>query len=261
MTGRTRALDQARPSRAVCTTAASPPASRRIPATIGSALPLPPGPTAPTVAAATRVGPSAVRSRFASGLSSARAARLRRTRVNGEKPAEVGRRAGPGRCSIRERDRREHLHGVRLRPGAQVRRRVDRAVVAEVEKAVRVNLEMEMRLRRERVAGIADEPDHVPAVDCATVSRQPRVPGQMRVVEVVADVIHEPESPPADPVPADREDRPVGDGDDRRPERGEEIVAVVPAAGDVRPLSTVGVAPGRARADREGVRPAERRRP
>ncbi len=124
-----------------------------------------------------------------------------------------------------------------------------------------MHLEVEMRLRRERVAGVADEPDHVSAPDGATVSREPRVPGQMRVVEIVAGVIDEPESPSADPVPADREDRPVGDGDDGCAERGEEIVTVVPAAGDVRPLATVGVAPVGARGDREGVRAAERRRP
>ena len=90
---------------------------------------------------------------------------------------------------------------------------------------------------------IADEPDHVAATDGAIVSSEPRVAGEMRVVEVVARVIHEPEPPAADSVPADREDRAVGDRDDRSPERSEEIVAVVPVAGNIRPLPAVRVAP------------------
>ena len=116
-----------------------------------------------------------------------------------------------------------------------------------------MHLEVEVRLRRERVARVADEADHVAAVDGAVVAREPRVAGEMRVVEVVAGVVDEPEPPPADAVPADREDRSVGDRDDRRPERREQIVAVVPAAGHVRPLGTVGVAPVGARGDREEV--------
>ena len=96
-----------------------------------------------------------------------------------------------------------------------------------------MHLEVQMRVGRERIAGVADEADHVTAVNGAVVAAERRVPGEMRVVEVVAGVVDEPQPPPADAVPTDREDRPVGDGDHRRAELGEEVVPVMPAAGDV----------------------------
>ena len=52
----------------------------------------------------------------------------------------------------------------------------------------------------------------------------------MRVVELVAGVVAQPEPPAADIVPADREHRSVRDGEQRRTERREDVVAVVPAA-------------------------------
>ena len=55
-----------------------------------------------------------------------------------------------------------------------------------------MHLEVQVRQGRERVPGVADEPDHVAAVDRAVVARERRVPGEVRVVEVVAGVVDEP---------------------------------------------------------------------
>ena len=55
----------------------------------------------------------------------------------------------------------------------------------------------------------------------------------MGVVELVSRPVAEPEAPTADVVPADGEDGAVRDREERRPERGEDVLAVVPAALDV----------------------------
>ena len=193
---------------------------------------------------------------FRAGCLRRRAARFRRARVNGEQPAEVGRRAEAGRCSVRERDGREHLHDVRLRPGAQVRRRVDRAVVAEVQEAVRVNLEMEMRQVVNASPVLPTKPITSPRWT-GRVSGQPGVAGQMRVVEVVADVSRAQSRQP--PRRSSRHGRSCRRRRRRRrAERGEDIVTVVPAAGHVRSLGTIGVAPVAARRPgRCTSRPAE----
>ena len=75
----------------------------------------------------------------------------------------------------------------------------------------------------------------------------------MRVVELVPLLVAQPQAPAADVVPADREDRAVGDGEDRRAERREDVVAVVPAAGDVAARRPEGVAVRRRPVDREDV--------
>ena len=75
----------------------------------------------------------------------------------------------------------------------------------------------------------------------------------MRVVELVALPVAQPEPPAADVVPADREDRPVRDGEDRRAERREDVVAVVPAAGDVAAGRAERVAVADGPVDREDV--------
>jgi hypothetical protein len=49
----------------------------------------------------------------------------------------------------------------------------------------------------------------------------------MRVVELVALLVEDPEAIPADLVPADREDRSVGDCEQRLAELAEDVVAVV----------------------------------
>ena len=69
----------------------------------------------------------------------------------------------------------------------------------------------------------------------------------MRVVELVPFVVAEPQAKAADVVPADREDRPVGDGEDRRAELGEDVFTVVPTRHDVASRRSEGV-PERRRA-------------
>ena len=93
-----------------------------------------------------------------------------------------------------------------------------------------MHLEVEVVRRALRVAGVADEAEHVAGVDVRAVDRERRVGGEMRVVELVAPVVAEPEPPAADLVPADGEDGPVRDREERRAERREDVVAVVPAA-------------------------------
>ena len=113
-------------------------------------------------------------------------------------------------------------------PGQQVRRRVDGPVVPECEVGDRVHLEMEVVRRSLCIAGVTDEADHFPRPDAMPVPRRRRVGGEMRVVELVPLAVTEPEAVAAHVVPADREDRPVRAGKHRRPERGEDVVAVMP---------------------------------
>src|SRR5699024_8788753 len=103
------------------------------------------------------------------------------------------------------------------------------------------------------VAGVADEPQHLPASDPVVVPRESAVAGEVRVVVLVAGRVDEPEPPASDTVPADREDRAVRDRDHGCPERGEEVVAVMPAATNVAAVRPVGVAPGDVPDDGEGV--------
>src|SRR5262249_61132536 len=53
--------------------------------------------------------------------------------------------------------------------------------------------------------------------------------GEVRVIEVVPPLIAYPEPVAAHRVPADLQQDAVGHGDERRPERRENVVAVVPA--------------------------------
>src|SRR4029453_11202224 len=62
---------------------------------------------------------------------------------------------------------------------------------------------------------------------------------EVRVVELVAGGVLQPEPQAADVVPADRVDDAVGDGEERRPEGAEDVLAVVPAR--VRARGTEGV--------------------
>ena len=57
----------------------------------------------------------------------------------------------------------------------------------------------------------------------------------MRVVELVALRVAEPEPPAADLVPADRVHDAVCDGEQRCAERREDVLAVMPAADEIRP--------------------------
>ena len=96
-----------------------------------------------------------------------------------------------------------------------------------------MNLEVEVDGRELGVARLPHEPEHVAGLDLAPVHGERRVGGEVGVVELVSGMVAEPEPPAADVVPADREHRPVGDGEQRRPERGEDVLTVMPAALDV----------------------------
>ena len=92
-----------------------------------------------------------------------------------------------------------------------------------------MDLEVEVDGRRARLARVAHERDHLARPYLAAVDGERRVGGEVRVVELVPGSIAEPEPEAADVVPADREDRPVGDGQDRLAELPEDVLAVVPA--------------------------------
>ena len=104
-----------------------------------------------------------------------------------------------------------------------------------------------------RVARVADEAEHVAGVDDRAVHGERRVGGEMRVVVLVAVVVAQPEPPAADVVPADREHRAVRDGEQRRAERREDVVAVMPAARHVTAQRAVRVPVRRGAVDREDV--------
>ena len=95
------------------------------------------------------------------------------------------------------------------------------------------------------------KPSTVPARTCALFERVRRVRREVRVVELVPRAVAEPEPPAADLVPADGEDGAVRDGEDRRAERREDVVAVVP--GHVRARRAERVPVGRVAVHREDV--------
>jgi hypothetical protein len=125
------------------------------------------------------------------------------------------------------------VRGLEVRPGVEVRRGIDGAVVAEAEQLVRVDLEMQVRRTRERVTGVADEADHLSRPHIARVEDGRGVSGEMGVVELVGDAVAHPDPPAAGLPPADAVDRSACDGDDRRSERREDVVSVMPPAVDV----------------------------
>ena len=136
-------------------------------------------------------------------------------------------------------------------PGVQVRRRVDGTVVAEVEERHRVDLEVEVERRALGVAGVAHEPDHLPGLDMRSVEGGSREGGEVRVVELVAGLVDDPEPVAADLVEADGEDDAVGARDERLAECPEDVVAVV--VGDVGSLGAEGVDVRRRAVDREDI--------
>ena len=113
-------------------------------------------------------------------------------------------------------------------PCRQVRRRIDCAVVAQAEQADRVDLEVQVERRSLRVARVADEPDHVAGVDLVPIYRHRRERRKVRVVVEIARAVADPEAVAADLVPADGEDRAGCTGEERRSQRGEDVVAVMP---------------------------------
>ena len=61
-------------------------------------------------------------------------------------------------------------------PGVEVRRRVDRAVVAEVQQRDGMDLEVQVVRRTFRVAGVADVRDHGSRAHARSVGRDRREP-------------------------------------------------------------------------------------
>src|ERR1051326_8809787 len=96
-----------------------------------------------------------------------------------------------------------------------------------------MDLEVQVGWGRERVSSVTDEPDDVPGMNVPAVQCQGRVAGEMGVVELVSVPVAHPEPPAPEVLPADPVHRSVCDGDDGSPDRGEEVVAVVPASRDV----------------------------
>ena len=70
-------------------------------------------------------------------------------------------------------------------PGEQVRSGIHGAVVPQPDQADGMDLEVQVRRRPLRVAGIPDEAEHIAGVDLVAVDRQRRERGEVRVVEEV----------------------------------------------------------------------------
>ncbi len=116
------------------------------------------------------------------------------------------------------------------------------AVVAEPCHRRRMDLEVEVRRPALGVAGVPDEADHVAGLHSLPVDRERRVGGEVRVVEVVAAVVAQPQPVAADLDEAHGVDRPVRDREHRRSRWREDVLAVVPAPRDVRPRGAEAVA-------------------
>src|SRR5258707_734887 len=116
---------------------------------------------------------------------------------------------------------------LRVVPALEVGRRVDGAVVPESEQPDRVDLEVQVERGAERVTRVAHEAEYVARLNDRAVDRVRRIRRKVCVIELVALVVTQPEPPAADLVPADGEDRAVCDGEDRRAEGSEDVVAVI----------------------------------
>ena len=88
--------------------------------------------------------------------------------------------------------------------------------------------------------GVADEADHCAGANLPAVHRERRKRREVRVVELVSLVIAQPEAVSAQLVPADGEDGAVGDREERRAERGEDVLSVMPADAGARRAEGVG---------------------
>ncbi len=116
-----------------------------------------------------------------------------------------------------------------------------------------MDLEVEVRDAAVGVPRAPDEPEHVACLDGPSRDGERRVRAEVRVVELVPRGVAEPEAPAADVVPADREERPVRDGEDGGAGRRDEVLAVVPLARDVGPEGAERVAERRRAEQREHV--------
>ena len=138
-----------------------------------------------------------------------------------------------GAARKRRQDGPRERDGLNVTPLREVARRIDRAVLAERAERHRMDLEVHVVRASVRVAGVPDEAEHLPRSHMRRVQGEWGEAREMGVVEGVARGVREPQAPAADLLPADVADRAVGDRDDGRAERGEQVVAVVPLARDV----------------------------
>ena len=127
--------------------------------------------TLPAGRAEARLGVDDHRAGLASPNRSGRAGTTRASRLRGRRATRCRRPAGaPRRPSAPGRDRVPAAEGeiVEAEPGAQVRVRVDRPVVAHPEQLTRVDLEMEVRRRRRSASPVLPtKPITSPACTCA----------------------------------------------------------------------------------------------
>ena len=117
------------------------------------------------------------------------------------------RRVGDARRGEPARDVRE-AHVLEVLPRVEVRRRVDGAVVAQ-ERAATTGAPRSGGAYGVPCASpvLPTKPSTSPALTCAPLPRERREGGEVRVVELVALRVAQPEPVAADVVPADREDR------------------------------------------------------
>jgi hypothetical protein len=120
-----------------------------------------------------------------------------------------------------------------------------------------VDLEVQVGRRADRVAGGADEAEHVAAADARALAGERREAGQVRVVEVVAVVVEQPQPPPAEVVPADVVERAVLHGQERRAGGHEDVDPLVEARRRPRRAPVVGEVVGGGAQHREHVAAVE----
>src|SRR5262249_15245289 len=101
-------------------------------------------------------------------------------------------------------------------------------VVAEAEQRGRVDLEMQVRRGAFRVSAVADVGDHLTGANACAVASRPCVAIEMRVVELVARSVAQPQAAAAEPLPTHGEEHAAGNREHRHAARREEVVAVVP---------------------------------
>ncbi len=191
-------------------------------------------------------------------------ARIARSSEPGSRPLPGRDVAGleqdrPGlRRAARVRERRRPAgHGGERQIGEPLPRRQVRigrhraSVVAAVQQRDGMDLEVEVVRRVLGVTRVPHEADHVARSHLRAVDREGRERREVRVVELVAGGILQPEAEPADVVPPDRVDDPVGDGENRSAQRSEDVLAVVPAG--CRARGVEGVRVRRSAVDREDV--------
>ena len=135
-----------------------------------------------------------------------------------------------------------NLDVLEMGPAVEVARRVDCAVVSEMQQAAGMNFEVQMRRGREGIPGVSDEADYLSRTYSVGAQNSGRVSRQMGVVELVTGRIAHPQPPAAELFPSDSVDRATGDRDDWSSKRREDVVAVMPIPSDVATKGTVGVA-------------------